>query len=67
MEDRLINLETKVAYQEDLIQELRDSLDEHWQILDRLSREVKAMQTKLAAVDPPQVMDAKDESPPPHY
>jgi SlyX protein len=67
MEDRLINLETKLSYQEDAIRELRVALDEHWQIIDRLSTEMKAMQAKLSAVEPTQIIDAKDESPPPHY
>lgn len=67
MEQRLNNLETKVAFQEALIQELRESLDDHWAIIDRLSKAVKDMQTKLAGVEPSPLLDAKDEGPPPHY
>ncbi|MBW2733211.1 MAG: SlyX family protein [Deltaproteobacteria bacterium] len=67
MEERLIDLETKAAFQEALIQELRASLDDHWLIIDRLSKEMKDMGAKLSVVEPLQLMDAKDEGPPPHY
>lgn len=67
MEERVIKLETKVAYQEALLQELRSSLDEHWAIIDRLTKEMKDMHTKLSAAEPSQLMDAGSEGPPPHY
>ncbi len=67
MEERLIKLEIKVAYQEELIQDLRDALDEHWHIIDGLSEEMKAMHAKLSTSDPSQMLDAKNEPPPPHY
>lgn len=67
MEDPLINLEIKVGHQEALIRDLREALDEHWQLIDGLCKEMTEMQAKLSTFQPSQLIDTKDEPPPPHY
>jgi len=67
LETRLIELEMKTAFQDDVVHKLREALDEHGEIIARLERELGRAREKLEAVTPSQVLDQKDEVPPPHY
>ena len=67
MEERIIELETKVAFQEDTIGKLNDIITEHQREIYRLTRELEAIRTKLIALAPPLLANLDDEAPPPHY
>ena len=65
-ERRLVELETRVAFQEDHIQELSRSLGHQQQLLERLASEVSQLRRQIRALEVQQSEDGADE-PPPHY
>ena len=67
MEERIIELETKVAFQEDTIGKLNDIITEHQREIYRLTRELEAIRTKLIALAPSLLANLDEEAPPPHY
>jgi len=66
MENRLIELETKISYQEHLLQELNDVIASQQQQIDRLEKEMKRMREHLKGSDS-QLARPEEEAPPPHY
>ncbi|HXH71331.1 MAG TPA: SlyX family protein [Mariprofundaceae bacterium] len=66
MEDRLIELETKISYQEHLLQELNDVIASQQQQLDRLEKEMKRVREHLKGTGS-QLARPEEEAPPPHY
>jgi SlyX protein len=67
MEDRLIEMETKIAFQEDSIQKLTEAANRHEKELYLLTREIKNLRAHLSGQADAQLQDPKDEPPPPHY
>jgi len=66
MEDRLMELETKVSFQEDAILKLRETVAEQEQQLYKLSKEMEAVRKHLTESGP--APDSpNEEPPPPHY
>jgi SlyX protein len=64
VEDRIVELEIKVAFQERTIAELEGVLTEYAAKLDALCREVEALRARLDdGGDPGPIVD----EPPPHY
>lgn len=64
-DDRLIVVESKLAYLEDFVGKLQSILLEHTEAIDRLKAENKALKGKLTEID-----DLVQEIPnrrPPHY
>jgi SlyX protein len=64
---RLDELETRLAFQDDTIQSLNDSLGQQQIDLDRLQRTLQLVakrQSDMAAAMPG---DSADDQPPPHY
>ena len=66
MNDRLMELETRVAFQEDTILKLQESVAEQEQLLYRLSKEMEAIRRHLIESGP-SPDDSDEEPPPPHY
>lgn len=67
LQARLVELETKVAFQEQTIETLNGVVTRLQDELDRLAREVAALKAQLRTVAPSLVADRADEKPPPHY
>ncbi len=67
MEDRLAELEVRVAFQDRTIQELNDALTRQQRELVRLAREVETLQQQLRTLAPAWVASRDEETPPPHY
>lgn len=67
MEHRLVELETKLAFQEDTIQKLNDVATLQQKQIDRLSRELEEIKSHLREIMPSLVSSEKEEKPPPHY
>jgi SlyX protein len=67
MEERLAELEVRLAFQERTIQELNDVVTRQARELERLGREVAGLRHQLAQLAPPLVGRREDEPPPPHY
>jgi len=66
MESRIIDLETKSAYQERLIQELNDVLIAQQKQLDDLEKTVRHLEHFIRHA-PTQGTTPEQEAPPPHY
>ncbi len=66
MNDEIVELETKMAFQEDMIHALNLTVAEQQRKLVELERDVKEMQTQLRAIATNLPNSIIDE-PPPHY
>lgn len=66
MEDRVIDLETRLAFQEDTLQQLNDIIVEMRDQLDRLGHRLRVAEARLVEVDPNIPSEPQDETPP-HY
>ncbi|MDH5300796.1 MAG: SlyX family protein [Gammaproteobacteria bacterium] len=67
MEERIIELETRLAYQEDLLQELNDRIAEQQLQIDKQAMQIGLLRQQMLAVTPSNVVDLSQETPPPHY
>lgn len=67
-ENRIEELETRSAYQEDTIQALNDVVAKQQAQLDKLQRSLETLAERLReAMTGDSFDDARDEPPPPHY
>lgn len=65
-DERIADLESRLAFQDDTLQALNDVLVQQQRVLDRLQLQVNALikrQDELAG----QLGDPQDDVPPPHY
>jgi len=67
MQDRLAELETRIAFQEQAIQELSDVVARQQAEIDRLSRANETLRLQLLELAPSLVAGRDEETPPPHY
>jgi SlyX protein len=67
MPDRLVELETRIAFQDDTLQQLNAVVVRQQQEIDRLTREIEALKQQLRALAPAPVAGPAEETPPPHY
>ncbi len=67
MQDRLIELETRIAFQEDTLQELNDIIVRQQREIEQLQRMVKLINRQLTTLSPAEGSLPQDEPPPPHY
>ena len=65
MEARIIELEKRVAFQEDTLEVLNQSLIEQSRQLARLAKKLDRLQERLLSED--YLCDPSEETPPPHY
>jgi SlyX protein len=63
--DRLDALETRIAYQDETIEELNATITAQWAVIDALSRKVNLLDEQARAVS--NIADPRTEPPPPHY
>lgn len=66
MEQRLIDLETRLAFQEYTLQQLNDVVVELRDQLDRVIQRLQAAEGRLGAIEPTMNTGLQDEVPP-HY
>jgi SlyX protein len=67
MENRLIELETRLAFQDSALQELNAVVVRQQQDIAALTREIEVLKTQFRALAPELVASRGDEPPPPHY
>lgn len=67
MEDRIIELETKVAFQDDTISQLNDIIVRQQRQLEQLAEDVERIKRLVRAMAPSMVAPMNEETPPPHY
>lgn len=67
MEDRLIELETRVAFQDDTIQALSEVCARQQEQIDRISLVLEKLQKQVRDMAPTLIASESEETPPPHY
>jgi len=67
MENRIIELETKISYQEHTIHELNEVVTRQQKQIDALEIEMKRMRDHLKNNPSPNIARPDEEVPPPHY
>ena len=67
LENRIIELETKVSYQDHTIQELNEVVIRQQQQIDELEKNVNKLSAHLKAQNPSDLARPEEEAPPPHY
>lgn len=69
MENRLIELETRVAFQDDTIEQLNQIITTQQQQIDRLHKEVVAIVARISESGEAasNIANQSEETPPPHY
>lgn len=66
-DDRLIDIETKLAYQEDLIEALNKVVSEQQQKIDELEKVCRKMVDRLVDLSEAFESAQIEDAPPPHY
>lgn len=64
---RIDTLEIRVAYQDEVIEELNKAAVEQWTRLDLAERRMEALQERLRDIQDRAPPDQRDDPPPPHY
>lgn len=67
LESRIIELETKIAFQDDLLNDLNDVVAEQSQTVSVLIRELYELRQMVKNVAPSHIASQSEETPPPHY
>ncbi len=66
-EDRVTELETRVAFQEDTLDKLNQVITKQELDIERLTRTIKVIHQQLQALSQTGISSADDSTPPPHY
>ncbi len=64
---RMVEIETRVAFQDQAVQKLNEVVTRQQREIDRLTRELDALRERLRAFAPSPVVPPDEETPPPHY
>jgi len=67
MHDRIVELETKVAFQEQALTELSDALAHQQRQIEALDKALRELRIQFTAALPSLVALPSEETPPPHY
>ena len=67
MESRLNDLETKVAFQDELLETLNTIVAEQQQQLDLIQRELRLVYEQVKTRSPSDIANSDDQERPPHY
>lgn len=67
MEERLMELESRLSFQEHTLQELNDIVAAQQQELGVLRLALREFEQRLRALTPPPEAGSEEETPPPHY
>ena len=67
MQDRVNILETYIAHQEKLIEELSEVTAKQWQEISTLSNQLQRLSDKLKTIEGGMAVKPGDEPSPPHY
>ena len=66
-QDQVNTLETHIAHQEKLIEELSEVTAKQWQEISALSNQLQKLSDKLKAIEEGVAVKPGDEPSPPHY
>lgn len=63
--ERLEKLESRIAFQDQTIEDLNQVMTEQWAVIDQLRRRLNAMEDQVRTGS--YIADPMTEQPPPHY
>lgn len=63
--ERLDKLESRIAFQDQTIEELNQVMTEQWTVIEQLRRRLEAMEEQVRSGS--FIADPSTEKPPPHY
>ncbi len=66
-EERLTELESRVAFQDDTLQKLNDVIVRQQHDIEHLTGELQLLKQQIQILEPSLIADQKEETPPPHY
>ena len=67
MENKIIDLQSKLAFQDQTISELNDVITDQQNQLDQLREEIRLLNLRIASVAEQANTSEEKEPPPPHY
>jgi len=67
MDEEIIELQTRLSFQEDIIQALSDIVTRQQLTLDRMKLDLEELRLQVRALTPSDVAGMGEETPPPHY
>ena len=67
MESRLTDVEVKLAFQDDLLEALNQTVADQQRRIDLLQDEIRILYQQLKSLQPSMLAEVTDEPPPPHY
>lgn len=67
MNDDIIDLQTRLAFQDGLLEELNQVVTDQQKQIDRLELMLTTFRAQLESVQHTQMVSQSDEPPPPHY
>ncbi|CBW14625.1 conserved protein [Haemophilus parainfluenzae T3T1] len=67
LEDRIAELEMKIAFQEQLLDELNQALVQQQFDMDKIQLQLRYLASKLKDMQPSNIASQAEETPPPHY
>lgn len=67
IDERIMALEVKLAFQEDLVDTLNQVLIRQQQQVDLLQQQLRVLYQQLKSLQPSNIADVSQEAPPPHY
>ena len=65
--DRIESLETKIMFQDELIEQLNQSLINQQSDIRKITLMVERLTSQLMDMQQPNIADVSQEAPPPHY
>ncbi|WP_293729910.1 SlyX family protein [uncultured Actinobacillus sp.] len=66
-ENRITELEMKLTFQDNLLEELNQALVEQQFVIDKMQVQLRYLANKLKDMQPSNVASQSEETPPPHY
>ena len=67
LEDRIAELEMKIAFQEQLLDELNQALVQQQFDMDKIQLQLRYLAGNLKDMQPSNIASQTEETPPPHY
>ena len=67
MENKIIDLQSKLAFQDETITELNEVITDQQNQLDQLREEIRLLGLRIASVAESSSVSEEKEPPPPHY
>jgi len=65
--NKIANLETRIAFQDDIIEDLNKTITGQWDEFDKLRRQISRLNAQISDLQSTGEISDNGEPPPPHY